>query len=83
MKEHLKAFAWPREGVSGPEGKLYRYAIVGMLVTDEPLVFEGENEVLLDGVSDGLARAVERVARRKSKLRVGDAADALLSLRDA
>lgn len=85
-REHLKCIVWPRQGVAGaepldaPEGKLYRYAIVGMLVCDKPIAeFEGKNEVVIDGpifVGEKLAR----LPSRAPSMRTSDAADVLVSL---
>lgn len=85
MKEHLKCVVWPRDPLDGPEGKIHRYVIVGMLVTDQPLQnLEGENEVVLDHtfhempIGSILALAKTRAPKR----RLSSADGVLLSLQD-
>jgi hypothetical protein len=62
MREHLRAVIWPRQNAKSPSEavdrdgkKVYRYTVVGVLVTDRELTFIDSNEVLVDGpVSLGL-----------------------------
>ena len=82
MKEYIRAVIWPRSNVQGR----YRYVITGVLVTDKPL-FEGRDvnsrgvhEILVDGGCAGLARSLEAVRSRETKIIVGDATDVLLNL---
>lgn len=88
QKEHVKTVIWPRDPIVGPEGTIYSYAIVGMLVTDRP-VFEGRDinesgihQILLDGPCHGIANLLECVHTRETDCIVGDATDVLLSLKD-
>lgn len=83
MKQHLKAIVWPRDQAGAKKRKIFRYVIVGMVVTDEPIIgFEGKNELLLNGPSLDLVPALQTIKRRKPKRVVGDATDVLLSLND-
>jgi len=86
MREHLRAVIWPRQNAKSPtetvdrEGKkVYRYSIVGILVTDRELTFTDPNEVLVDGpVSLGLQ--LESAPQRQCAYPPGDASDVLVSL---
>lgn len=82
MQQYLKAILWPRTPAEGKGAtKSYRYVIVGMLVTDEPIAeLEGENELVADGPVFCLAEVLREVRKRKAARRVGDANDVLLSL---
>lgn len=77
--EHLKAVIWNRDKVEG----LHRYVIVGMIVTDHEIENLENNEVVIDGQTFGLLRvALQDQNTRQSKVRVGDASDALLRLNE-
>ena len=80
MREHLKAIVWPRNEADndGP----YRYVIVGMLVTDEPLQGLDGNEFLVEGPGVGLAEILQQIPKRQPSRRVGDAVDVLTGLCD-
>ncbi len=85
IREHLRAVVWPRKPAK-EKGKPtnYRYAIVGMLVTDKPIEgLEGENEILLDGASFGLTDALVSMEKKVNAGQpFGDATGVLLSLGD-
>ena len=81
----FKGVCWPR----GPEptivskdGKLiYRYAIVGMLVSDQPIeALEGKNEVVLEGHGAMMAETLTTIPQREPAIPTGDATNVLLSL---
>jgi hypothetical protein len=55
------------------EGPVYRYAIVGMLVTDTPLDRADFDQYVIDGTYSGLLEAVERLPRRATKIPLGTA----------
>lgn len=78
MKQHIKGVVWPREPHLVKGKKVYRYILVGMLVTDEPLSFD--EEVVLDCAPRDLAQSFDALPRRKPKCILGDATDVLLSL---
>jgi hypothetical protein len=84
MKEHLRSIIWPRQPLDGKGGvKLYRYTIVGILITDQPIDgLEGKTEVLLDGSSEGMANILASVKTKKVPFVMGDASNVLLSLAD-
>ena len=92
MKQHFKGIIWPREQQEGEvrvgkRGKaiktIYRYVVVGMIVTDEPVTqFEGKNEIFLDGPDLALIQPFTRIKSRKMKFKPGDASGVLLSLQD-
>lgn len=85
---HFRGVIWPRQGVAGaepltgPRGhKLYRYAVVGMVVTDQPLEnLEGKGTILLDGHGAGVAEAIDTVQQKRPAFLVGDATNVLLVL---
>jgi len=92
MRQHFKGVIWPREKQEaevrvGKRGKakvpVYRYVVVGMIVTDEPVIpFEGKNEIFLDGPDLALIQPFTRVKRRKMNFKPGDATGVLLGLND-
>ena len=92
MNQHFRGVIWPKgnqEGeVRSEKGKkstktVYRYVVVGMIVTDEPVKqFEGKNEIFLDGPDVALIQPFTRVKSRKMKFKPGDASGVLLSLQD-
>lgn len=80
---------WPRqapgtEPALDVEGKpVYRYAIVGMIVSDTPVPeFEGRPEIFLDGLSMNVLRNLSVVPSRQPAFTTGDASDVLVSLAD-
>ena len=84
MKEYFKGVVWPRETQAGPSGPVYRYVVVGMVVTDTPIEeFHGKNEVFLDGPGQGIALSLAGVNSRPPKFKLGDAASVLVSLSTA
>ncbi len=84
MKEYFKGVVWPRESITEPGRPTnYRYVVVGMLVTDQPLVFEGRvDTVVIDSTVKGMAEALNQAKNRLPQLPVGDATMVLLSLED-
>lgn len=100
MKEVFRGVVWPRQGVfprdhkgqlhSHPPMKdtdglpVYRYAIVGVLITDEPITgVDGFNEVVLNGVSTGLADSIAKTTPGMPMYPLGDATSVLISLDNA
>lgn len=81
-REHFRGVVWPREPFDGPQGKIYRYVVVGMLVTDRPLDVE-PNQTAIDGSVTGLALALEQAHRVGLPRILGDAVDVLLALDEA
>lgn len=82
-REHLRAVVWPRRPEDGPQGKVYRYAVIGMYVSDKPLEgIEGFNETLLDSKSPGLGDLLSTMPHfvNGRGYPIGDATDALLCL---
>lgn len=84
-KEHFRGVVWPRQSDTvppkhGPDGPVYRYAIVGMLVTDTPLSFNHLDEVALDGGCLGIGSELQFVRQAKTSFRPGDANGWLTSL---
>lgn len=88
MSSHFRGVIWPKQGVAdappmaGPSGrKLYRYAVVGLVVSDQPLEnVEGKNEILLDGMASGMAEALSTIQQKRPAFTLGDANDVLLVL---
>lgn len=89
-REYLRCVVWPRQGVGGVKpvvgtkegGKVYRYAIVGMFVTDTPIDgIEGQNEIVIDG-DVSIARQLSTAPQRRPQYRLGDAASVMVSLNE-
>ncbi len=83
MLEHLRAVIWPRgkQLQSGNKPEVYRYVVIGLLVTDEPIEgIEGKNEIVLDGRSWGLCDVLKSLPQKKSRIKLGDANMVLTSL---
>lgn len=79
-REHLRGVIWQRDN---PKKGCYAYAIVGVLVTDEPLdTIEGCNEVFIDGNSGGISYVLEAMKKYVSTRPISDASDVLCSLKD-
>lgn len=82
-REHFRGVIWPRESIQGPMGKLYRYPIVGMIVSDRPIeMFEDKNEIVLDGNVRGICDILEAAPRGKVSYPLGTADSVLCSLED-
>ena len=87
MREHLRAMIWPRQTENLPStatdsaGKpIYRYTIIGMLVTDRPL--DVPDEFMVDGSAGGLSYTLEALPKYAPSRPPGDAVDVLCSLND-
>ena len=82
-REHFKGVIWPRgDGtlrVYDPRTKLYRYVIVGMLVTDAPLDNCDKDEFVIDGPVE-MGHILERASHRAPKHLTGDATSVLCGL---
>lgn len=89
MKEFFKGVVWPRqtdkcEPLTGPDGPIYRYAIVGMLVTEEPIDAWDENTVVLCGPAFGVADMLSMLHKGWAPPHVAnsDATGVMLSLKE-
>jgi hypothetical protein len=84
MDQYFKGIIWPRGPAPTPVGgKLYRYTVIGMVITDKPLPdLEGKNEVLLEGHAAGIAEAIDSIPQRDPAYRVGTADSILLNLKN-
>jgi len=84
MKEHFRGLVWPRDPKQGPEGKVYRYLVVGLLVTDTPIDgLEGHNETLLDSHSPGLSMVLKALPKYDNKgMPIGEVGNFVVSLSD-
>lgn len=81
-KQAFKGVVWPREPVEIDGETAHRYAVVGVLLTDEPIDGFDVSEVILAGKSSGLAEALEHAEQGTDEHRagLGDATDVLCSL---
>ena len=82
-RQHFRGTVWPRQENDEPTKKhkgLYRYCVVGMIVTDKPLEGLSANQTVLDGHAAGMAEALETIQQKEANLQVGDATDVLLNL---
>lgn len=84
MTEHIKMVIWPRLPIRhDTEGSkvMYRYMIVGMLMTDEPIEsIEGKSEVVVDGVAAGLVSSLDGAPKRAAHIPIGGASHILAHL---
>ena len=85
MKEHFRGVIWPKQKTNEvPKDGLYRYVVVGMLVTDKPMGSFDVNEVVVDGNTYGLVDILECVhkldERTRQNLWFSDANDVLVRL---
>lgn len=78
MKQHFRGVVWPHNDKKG----IYRYVVIGMVVTDKPLERLSGNQIVLDGHSAGMAEALQAIQQKEAKIKVGDATDVLLNLSD-
>lgn len=78
MNEYFKGLIFPKPITGKP---VYRYQIVGLLVTDQPILeFEGKDEILLDGTSY-LADILPGIRYRECDLRMSPE-DFLIGMND-
>jgi hypothetical protein len=68
MREHFRGVVWPREAVKGQ----YRYVVIGMLVTDEPIPELEADQIVLDGNAAGMKDSLAVIRQVPSDFR-GDA----------
>jgi len=86
MKEYFRGVVWPREPKTACHSneKVHRYIIVGMLVTDEPIVELEGNQFIVDGnvlpMGAGFGSALRGTYKTESSRPLGDASDVLLNL---
>lgn len=84
-KSHFRGVVWPRKPQEGPSGKVYRYTVVGLLVTNEPIpeldgFTDGISQTALAGRAPGLAEALADIPHGEVAHRLGDATSVLVSL---
>lgn len=83
-RQHLKAVVWPQPPTK--EIPQYRYVIVGMLVTEEPILsLEGKNrngisEFLIDGQVFGIADLLDFAHKGTPDIQHGEAGNWLCAL---
>ena len=88
INDFFRGVVWKRDDRKAPDGRtIYRYTVVGILVTDEPIdglpgSIELPSETVLSGFTALLAEALGSIRKAKAKIRFGDATDVLLSLGD-
>ena len=91
IRETTRMAVWPRDPIDGPEGKVYRYVVVGMIVTSEPLPglaalldAPGISEAVVDYTTEvaQLGPLLDSLPKRPPRQRLGDASDVLLSLKE-
>lgn len=84
--EHFRGVVWPRPADDTDGKPTYRYAIVGMLITDTPIAGLDPNETVIDGTLTrfvdemGIAGALEHAPKFHAARTIGDANNVLLSL---
>lgn len=80
-REHFRGVVWPR---GRHESGAYRYVVVGLLVTDEPIPGQDLQRfgvrTMVDGPAPGLADALAAMPQREATAIVGTADDVLLGL---
>ncbi len=83
IREHFRGVVWPRQSNDTPSDEhkgLYRYVVVGMIVTDKPIEGLAENQTVLDGNATGMADVLQHITQKEANVKVGDATDVLLNL---
>jgi hypothetical protein len=78
MKEHFRGVIWPHND----KEDIYRYVVIGMLVTNKEIKELSGNQIVLDGSSIGLSECLTNIQQKEAKIIVGDATDVLLNLKD-
>lgn len=78
FKEWFRGVIWPRKS----KDKLYRYVIIGMIVTEKPISNLDKNQYIFNGNAFGLSDIIEHVAYVEDNRPLGDASDVLLRLDD-
>lgn len=74
MREHFRGVVWPKQ-----KNGLYRYVVVGMLVSETPIEGLSKDQIVLDGYAAGMKNVLEAIQQKPSSFR-GDANHALLEL---
>lgn len=89
LKECFRGVVWPREPMDSRDGKpVYRYVVVGMLVTDQPIEGLAPNETVIDGTVPrydemmGMTGMLSRAPKFTPRQPLGTADDILCSLND-
>jgi len=81
MKQHIKSIVWPRGPMDIDGKKAYRYVVVGMIITDEPIAeYEGKNELVIDGPAYDLVENLVTVNKREPTIKIGSANSVLTNL---
>jgi len=80
IKEHFKGVVWPRQNLDTP-CDVYKYVIIGMLVTDKPLPL-ADNQVILDGYGAGMAEVIQSIRQSDQSINFSDATNVLLRLKE-
>lgn len=77
-REHFRGVVWPRP----PSGKVkeHRYVVVGVLVTEDPIVEFSGHEFLLDGKIWGMADLLGLVKQKQPAMKIGTANQVLMTL---
>jgi hypothetical protein len=77
MFSWFRGVVWPRPL---EHQRVYRYAIIGMLITDKPLSNLDGNEFVLDGPVFALRDEVNNLQQKSPAITIGDANMVLTSL---
>lgn len=82
--QYIKAVVWPHGPKEVKGNKRYRYVVVGMIITENPIEeLEGKNEIVLDGPVFGqpsVSDIMMCAKMREPKIKLGDANDVLVGL---
>lgn len=81
--EYLRAVIWPRQKEKPDKKNRYKYVIIGMLVTDEPiesLEKLDKYETVIDSRMYGLSMLLDMAQKRDPKIKIGTADDILVQL---
>jgi len=85
-REHFRGVVWPRQINDEPTEEehkgLYRYVVVGMIVSDKPLAGLSANQTVLDGNATGMADVLEHITQKEANYTLGDATSVLVGLDD-
>jgi hypothetical protein len=79
VNSHFKGVVWPRTPLVVNDKVRYRYVVVGVLTTDQPVDFLDKQEILLDGHAFGLPDALSAIRQRAPLVKPGNTASEVLA----
>lgn len=78
MREFFRGIIWPRTDKTKPN--IYRYVVVGMLVSDKPITEFSGSQYILNGNAFGLSDTLAGIKAVKTDVGLGTADNVLTNL---